>query len=94
VKAKEPVVRTATAVLVQLWQRGFFRSWHARSAVEAQLSKAGYHFSGPELGMALMRAKHLTRQGNKGHYQYIQKYPYSPEVDDQPKKRKGGQKKS
>jgi len=27
--------------------------------------------------MALMRAKHLTRKGKVGHYEYIQKYPYA-----------------
>lgn len=36
-----------------------------------------------------MRAKHLTRKGNKGHYQYIQKYPYSRDAGGEPKKRKG-----
>lgn len=78
--ASAPVARTATAALAQLWEAKFFRVWHSIKSVEAQLAKSGYHFSPPELGMALMRAKYLTRKGKKGGYQYIQKYPYAPEI--------------
>lgn len=74
------VARTATAALLHLWHAGFFREWRTKAVVEAQLAKGGYHFSGPELGMALMRAKHLTRKGTKGSYHYIQKYPFVSEV--------------
>jgi hypothetical protein len=41
-----------------------------------KLDKRGNHFADPELGMALMRASHLTRPGKRGAYEYIQKYPY------------------
>jgi hypothetical protein len=41
-----------------------------------KLDKKGNHFSDAELGMALMRANHLTRRGKRGSYEYIQKYPY------------------
>jgi hypothetical protein len=90
-KPKEPIARTATAVLVQLWRIGFFRAWHTRGAVDAKLAKSGYHFSGPELGMALKRARHLTRKGSRGNYHYIQKYPFTPE--DHAEKRRAREKK-
>jgi len=70
------IATTATASLKFLWERGFFRNWKTKGAVETELSRHGYHFSGPELGMALMRAPHLTRKGRPGTYQYIQKYPF------------------
>jgi hypothetical protein len=80
-KDGKPVARTATTVLIRLWEGEFFRTWKLRSAIEADLAKHGYHFSGPELGMALMRARHLTRRGRRGKYEYIQKYPYEGEPD-------------
>ncbi len=78
-KQHSAVVTTATAALKLCWEKGFFRNWRTRGAVETELGRLGYHFSGPELGMALMRAPHLTRKGPKGKYQYIQKYPFVAE---------------
>ena len=77
---KSFVATTATAALRLLWERGFFRSWRTKGAVEGELARGGYHFSGPELGMALMRAPHLTRKGTKGSYQYVQKYPFDKDA--------------
>lgn len=79
-KQKTAIATTATAALLNLWETGFFRSWRTKAAVETQLAKDGYHFSGPELGMALMRGRHLTRKGSKGSYQYIQKHPFAAEL--------------
>jgi hypothetical protein len=70
------VAKTATESLKFLWEDGFFRGWKGKAAIDATLSKNGNHFSDPELGMALKRAKHLTRKGKRHSYVYIQKYPY------------------
>jgi hypothetical protein len=75
-KKPSAIATTATAALRLLWARTFFRSWRTSAAVEAELARHGYHFSRPELGMALMRAPHLTRKGRRGAYQYIQKHPF------------------
>lgn len=77
VSTQSKIAKGATAALVILWESGFFRSWRSRGAIDGQLGKMDHHFSGPELGMALRRAKHLTRRGQAGKYEYIQKYPYS-----------------
>lgn len=69
--------KTATEALSILWEEGFFASWRTKAPIEASLAKRGNHFSNPELGMALMRASHLTRKGKRGSYAYIQKYPHS-----------------
>jgi hypothetical protein len=78
-KQQSGVVTTATAALKLLWGKSFFRGWRTKAAVETELARLGYHFSNPELGMALMRAPHLTRKGPKLKYQYIQKYPFVAE---------------
>src|SRR2546426_5467299 len=72
---KPQVARAATEALKLLWQDGFFRGWKKKAAVEEILAKRGNHFSDSELGMALMRAKHLTRRGKRGNYENIQKNP-------------------
>jgi len=83
------VAKTATESLKLLWEDGFFRGWKDKAAIDAALSKKGNHFSVPELGMALKRAKHLTRKGKRGTYKYIQKYPYlAAEVTKTPNKQK------
>ncbi len=79
---KTRVAKTATEALKILWEDSFFSGWKKSSAVVEYLGKKGNHFSDAELGMALMRAKHLTRRGKRGNYEYIQKYPF---VADEPK---------
>ena len=78
---KVRVAKTATEALTILWEESFFRGWKKKLAVVENLGKKGNHFSDAELGMALMRAKHLTRRGKRGSYEYIQKYPF---VADEP----------
>jgi hypothetical protein len=78
-KAPSTVAKTATEALKILWQGTFFRTRKKKAEVESALAKRGNHFSNAELGMALMRAPHLTRRGKRGNYEYIQKYPHSPE---------------
>jgi hypothetical protein len=72
--------KTATEALRILWEEGFFSSWKKKAFIDESLDKRGNHFSDAELGMALMRAKHLTRKGKRGSYEYIQKYPFSIEI--------------
>ena len=78
---KARVAKTATEAMMILWEESVFRGWKKKPAVVENLGKKGNHFSDPELGMALMRAKHLTRRGKRGNYEYIQKYPYVPDKD-------------
>jgi len=73
---KSRIAKTATQALVVLWELGLFVSWKNKNAIEGRLAKMGHHFSDAELGMALKRAKHLTRKGKRRSYVYIQKYPY------------------
>ena len=72
--------RTATEALRILWEENFFAARKKKAAIEDALSKRGNHFSDAELGMALMRAPNLTRNGKRGSYEYIQKYPHAIEV--------------
>ena len=84
---KPRAARTATEALVVLWQDGFLNVWKKLSQIEQVLEKRGNHFSSPELGMALKRARHLTRKGKRGAYEYIQKYP--AELDNNTGKKDG-----
>jgi hypothetical protein len=72
--------RTATEALRILWEDGFFLNWEKKSSIAETLESRGNHFSDAELGMALVRAKHLTRRGARGSYEYIQKYPSTLEA--------------
>jgi hypothetical protein len=85
---KRGVAKTATEALRILWEEGFFRTWKKKGAIEEILVKRGNHFSDPELGMALKRAKHLTRRGKRGSYEYIQKYPFTGEEIVPPTRKK------
>jgi hypothetical protein len=76
VSKKSRVAKTATEALRALWESGFFKSWKKKSPIVESLGKRGNHFSDAELGMALLRAGHLTRRGKRGAYEYIQKYPF------------------
>ena len=70
------IVTSATEVLKLLWEQKYFKTLQKISDIEKYLNKLGYNFSDAELGMALKRAKHLTRKGKRGSYQYIQKHPF------------------
>lgn len=73
---KVKVATTATGALKILWEKGFFKAAKKQSDIVKHLAGHGYNFTDPELGMALLRAKYLTRRGKKGSYEYIQKHPY------------------
>jgi hypothetical protein len=73
------VAKTATEALTMLWRSGFFRKSQTQPKIVSHLAAKDHHFGGPELGMALKRAKYLTRRGTRGCYEYIQKYPFVEE---------------
>jgi len=68
---------SATEALKILWEENFFVGWKKIAPIEDVLAKRGNHFTDAELGMALKRAKYLTRRGKRRNYEYIQKYPYA-----------------
>jgi hypothetical protein len=73
---KSPVAKTATEALNFLWAEGFFRAWKKKAVIDVKLAQRDNHFTDAELGMALKRAPYLTRRGNRGSYEYIQKHPF------------------
>ena len=85
---KTHVAKTATEALKILWEEGFFRAWKKGAAIVDRLAKRGNNFSAPELGMALKRARHLTRRGKRGNYEYIQKHPFVADEPVLPPRRK------
>ena len=82
------IAKTAPESLQILWEEGYFRSWRNQGSIVGHLAKRGNNFSSPEFGMALKRAKHLTRRGKRGSYEYIQKYPFMVEKQESAKKKK------
>jgi len=68
---------SATEALKILWEENFFVGWKKVAPIEGTLAERGNHFTDAELGMALKRAKHLTRKGKRRNYEYIQKYPHA-----------------
>ena len=82
--ANKKVAKTATKALLILWEEGFFKSWRKQAKIVDALANRGNNFASAELGMALKRAKHLTRRGKKGSYEYIQKYPFLAQKLDRP----------
>jgi predicted deacylase len=77
--SKKRAARGATEALKILWEDGFFTAAKKKPAIDTELASRGNHFTTAELGMALMRAKQLTRRGKRGDYEYIQKYPIEVE---------------
>lgn len=66
-----------TDALKILWKgKAFFRP-KALAEVKKELQKRGYNFTDEALSMALMRARFLTRRGERGTYSFVQKYPYT-----------------
>ena len=70
------IARTATEALRILWAESFFRAWKKKAGIDEKLAQRDHHFSDAELGMALKRAQFLTRRGNRGSFEYIQKHPF------------------
>jgi len=70
------MAKTATEALKLLWAEDFFQNWKKYAMVVIELAKKRNHFSDAELGMALKRAKYLTRRGKRGNFEYIEKHAY------------------
>jgi len=79
-KGNKKIAKTATEALKILWEEAFFEKNQNNQNIIDRLAMRGNHFSSAELGMALKRAKHLTRIGEKRNYKYVQKYPYSEDI--------------
>jgi len=79
-KENKKIARTATEAIKLLWSVGFLDNWKKVVQFHERLGKDGYHFTSGEIGMALKRAKYLTRRGARGTFEYIQKHPY---IDDE-----------
>lgn len=90
--SRRRVAKSATEGLKILWEERFFRAWRKRDAVVAEFAKRDNHFPEAELGMALLRAGHLTRKGKRGSYQYIKKYPFVEDEAEASTPKKGGKK--
>jgi len=73
------IAKTATEGVRSIWEDGWFSTWRLIGTIIEELANRGNHFSSPELGMALKRASYLTRRGNPGRFEYIQKFPYRQE---------------
>ena len=73
------IAKAATEGIKVLWSEKFFEKYRKVSDIVDIFSKRHHHFSDAELGMALKRAKYLTRRGKRGNYEYIQKHPYVEE---------------
>lgn len=86
---KTRIAKTATEALKMLWEERFFRSWRKIGVIEVTLARMGHHFLDPELGMALKRARILTRRGKRRSYEYIQKYPFAPSTASSAQATKG-----
>jgi hypothetical protein len=82
------IAKTATEGIRVLWSDKFFEKYRNVSDIIEALSKRHHHFAHAELGMALKRAKFLTRKGKRGNYEYIQKYPYVAEEKNVNEKRR------
>lgn len=82
------IAKTPTEALKILWEEGFFKKWRKFSEITAYLADRGNNFTPPDLGMVLKIAKHLTRRGKRGSYEYIQKYPYHEEKIEAKAKKK------
>jgi len=83
------IATTATEGLKVLWKEKLFEKSRKVKEIVKNFAKRHYHFSDAELGMALNRAKYLTRQGKRCNYEYIQKHPYIEETrHERPKRNK------
>ena len=91
-KETDRIATTATEALKILWEEDFFSGWRKKGPIVERLDKKGNHFSDAELGMALIRASHLTRRGKRGNFEYIQKFPFAAKQTLPSPKKKGGRK--
>lgn len=91
-KGDPMIAKTATEGLKVLWKERYFEKAKKVAEIVENFAKRHHHYYDAELGMALKRAKYLTRRGSRGSYVYIQKHPYIGEEKNV--KRKRNQKRS
>lgn len=82
------IAKTATEGIRVLWCEKYFEKYKKVSDIIEMFSKRHHHFTDAELGMAIKRAKYLTRKGKRLNYEYIQKYPYVAEEKNTNEKRR------
>lgn len=78
------VATTTMDALRILWKGKVFFKPKVVAEVKNELQKRGYNFTDEALSMALVRAKFLTRNGEKGSYTFVQKFPF---IEGEPKKK-------
>lgn len=78
---KDPA-NSVSGSLVILWHGGVFESARKFNDILQILGEKGKNFSKPKLGLALSRAKFLTRRGRRGFYEYVQRFPSVNEETD------------
>jgi hypothetical protein len=69
---------TCKDLVTSFWREGWFGTARDLSEVHIELSRRGYHYDRTAIAhtlVDLVRDGLLTRQGEKGHYNYIQKKP-------------------
>lgn len=68
------MIQTAPEALKVLWAKKFFEKERTFHEIKKEVGKLGCNPPDPNLRIALIRAKYLTRRGSKGDYLYIQRY--------------------
>jgi len=73
IKKSKPI--TPTQIIKDLYSTNFFSTQKKLSEVVTQFISKGYNLSQSDIQIPLNRAKFLRRDGKRGNYAYVQKYP-------------------
>lgn len=73
-KKKKP---SPSSAITQLYSENFFRNEKKLREVMTKLNSKGFNFNTDSVYRALERSNFLKRQGRKGNYGFIQKFPPS-----------------
>lgn len=68
------MIQTTPEALKVLWGKKFFEKERTFHEIKKEVGELGCNPPDPNLRVALIRAKYLTRRGSKGNYLYIQRY--------------------
>jgi len=74
-KSKLVKAPTATSAIRVLYQNGFFKTKRKLPNIKSILTSKGMNFVGGHVSQALDRSSYLRREGKRGKFTYIQKYP-------------------
>jgi hypothetical protein len=72
---KSTAITGPADVIRNLFSQKYFKTEKTRLDVIKNLNDAGYNFDPATVSMALNRASFLRKNGPKGNYRFIQKYP-------------------